>query len=276
MDLIKKLRIPAKEKFDFDAIPCDASFGTNDREEAEKQTEENIRVMRELQFRLFFEGRQSLLVVLQAPDAAGQDGLIRKVLGRMNPQGCATDPCKKPTEIELSHDFLWRVHAVVPAAGQVAIFNRSQYEDVLVVRVHELVPKEVWSKRYALINSFEQLLHDAKTTIIKLYLHISLVEQLERFKDRLNDPSRHWKLNPGDYTERERWDDYREAYRDVFNKCNADHAPWYVIPANRKWYRDFAVSEIMRKTLEKMDPQLPPVTVDLEEMRRLYAAASAK
>ncbi len=211
--------------------------------------------------------------MLQAPDAAGKDGLIRKVLGKMNPQGCITHAFKKPSELELSHDFLWRVHACVPERGHVVIFNRSHYEDVLVVRVHDLVPEKVWRNRYEHIRNFESLLHDSGTTILKFYLHISMEEQLKRFGERLEDSTKHWKLNPGDYTERDHWKDYRKAYGDVFDKCNSDAAPWFAIPANKKWYRDYAVSEIVKQTMQKMDPQLPPVQVDLDEIRRLYEAA---
>ncbi|QDV69200.1 Thymidylate kinase [Rosistilla carotiformis] len=247
-----------------------------DREEAEQLTTENVEAIRQLQYRMFVEGKQSLLIVLQAPDAAGKDGLIRRVLGKMNPQGCRVHSFKKPTELELAHDFLWRVHPCVPARGQVSIFNRSHYEDVLIVRVHDLVPKSVWKERYDLINSFESLLSSAGTRILKFYLHISPEEQLERFKERLDLPEKHWKLNAADYHERDRWDDYREAYQTVFEQCSPKHAPWFVIPADRKWYRNAVVSQIVRKTLEEMNPQLPPVTEDLAEIRRLYGMAEGE
>jgi PPK2 family polyphosphate:nucleotide phosphotransferase len=277
MDLAKKLRIPSKGvtfgESGLHGIKPDDTPSAKDREGAEEKTAENIKAIRELQFQVFTEGKQSLLIILQAPDAAGKDGLIRKVLGQMNPQGCVTHGFKKPTDEELAHDFLWRVHARTPQRGQVTIFNRSHYEDVLVVRVQELVPPAVWKERFDHINAFEKLLTDNGTTIIKFYLHISREEQLERFKARLDDPWRHWKLNAGDYAERKRWMDYHEAYLDVFRKCNPDSAPWYVIPADRKWYRDFAVSEITKKVLEKMNPQPPQPQVDLEEIRALYEAA---
>jgi PPK2 family polyphosphate:nucleotide phosphotransferase len=246
------------------------------KEDAKKYTHTSVEKMRELQYRLFVEGKQSLLIVLQAPDAAGKDGLIRKVLGQMNPQGCHTYPFKAPTEEERSHDFLWRIHKCAPAAGQVAIFNRSHYEDVLVVRVNQLAPEKVWKKRYAMINQFEELLAESGTTILKLYLHISHEEQLERFKSRLDDPTKHWKLNAGDYDSRDKDAAYEKAYEDVFAKCNFSHAPWYVIPADQKWYRDAAVAGIVANTLKKMNPQLPEVSVDVEHIRSLYEREAAE
>ncbi len=241
-----------------------------DKDEAYKFTHETIKRMRELQYRMFVEGKQSLLIVLQAPDAAGKDGLIRKVLGQMNPQGCQTHPFKVPTEEERAHDFLWRIHRCVPAKGMVSIFNRSHYEDVLVVRVEKLVADKVWRKRFATINHFEELLADSGTTILKFFLHISQEEQLERFKSRLDEPAKHWKLNAGDYAARDKWAPYRKAYEDAMAKCNSERAPWHVIPADRKWYRNAAVAGIVAETLERMNPQLPPVTADLDEIRKLY------
>ena len=240
------------------------------KKEAREFTAEMTQEIGELQYRQFVEGKQGLLIVLQAPDAAGKDGLIRKVLGQMNPQGCRTYPFKAPTRKELDHDFLWRVHHCTPARGHVSIFNRSHYEDVLIVRVEDLVPQAVWSERYEIINSFEKNLKASGTTILKFYLHISKEEQLSRFRKRLENPQKHWKLNVADYTVRERWDEYREAYEDVFQKCNHADAPWYIIPADNKWYRDAAVAEIVRDTLREMNPQTPPVEVDLDEIRSYY------
>lgn len=241
-----------------------------DKEEGQAFTRACIEEIRHLQYRLFVEQKQSLLIVLQAPDAAGKDGLIRHVLGRINAQGCSVHPFKVPSEEELAHDFLWRIHALTPAAGKIAVFNRSHYEDVLVVRVKQLVPKEVWQRRYEHINHFEQLLVDRGTRILKFYLHISRHEQLLRFKDRLDDPESQWKLNAGDYEDRNLHDAYRKAYEDVFTKCHRETAPWYVIPADRKWFRDAAVASILLDTLRAMDPQLPPLRVDLEQIRALY------
>jgi PPK2 family polyphosphate:nucleotide phosphotransferase len=244
-----------------------------DKADAVAATAKNVQTIQELQYRMFVERKQSLLIVLQAPDAAGKDGLIRKVLGRMNPQGCRTYPFKVPSDEEAAHDFLWRIHQCTPARGKVSIFNRSHYEDVLVVRVEQIVPKSVWQKRYEIINQFEQSLALHGTRILKFYLNISLKEQLERFRKRLDNPSKHWKLNPGDYAAREKWDDYQRAYEDAFKKCSPDAAPWYVIPADHKWYRDAAVSSIVAKTMKQMDPQFPSVNVDVNQIRQLYEQA---
>jgi PPK2 family polyphosphate:nucleotide phosphotransferase len=272
-DFIKKHVIDPKKKVDLASIRTDEAEPFKDKDEAKAFTSEAIKRIRQLQYRLFVEDKRSLLIVLQAPDAAGKDGLIRKVLGQMNPQGCRTFPFKAPSEFELSHDFLYRVHLCAPATGQVSIFNRSHYEDVLVVRVEKLAPTKVWQRRYEHINAFESLLADRGTEIIKIYLHISPEEQLARFAERLNDPEKHWKLNPGDYTARDKWNDYRKAYEDAMKKCSAEHAPWFVIPADNKWYRDAAVAGILMQTLEKMNPKLPTVDVDLDEIRRLYESA---
>jgi len=196
--------------------------------------------------------------------------LIRKVLGKMNPQGCRVYPFKVPTALERSHDFLWRIHNCVPASGQVTIFNRSHYEDVLVTRVEKLISPETCEARYEHINSFESLLVESGTRILKFYLHISPKEQLERFKSRLDEPDKHWKLNAADYRAREQRKAYHEAYEAVFEKCNFEHAPWYVIPANHKWFRNYAVAEIVLKALEEMNPQLPPVEADMEKIKTLY------
>ncbi|WP_246112780.1 polyphosphate kinase 2 family protein [Allorhodopirellula solitaria] len=264
------------KKISLKNIPTETEGPFEGKEHARAFTARAVADIQALQYRTFVEGKQSLLVVLQALDAGGKDGLIRKVLGRMNPQGCRTFPFKVPTSEELAHDFLWRIHAATPAAGKVSIFNRSHYEDVLIARVNDLVAKSVWKDRYKQINDFEDLLVQRGTKIVKIYLHISPGEQLERFKKRLDNPAKHWKLNAGDYATRERWGDYREAYEDVFEKCNSKHTPWYLIPADKKWYRDASVAAIIRKTFEEMDPQLPAVDVDVEEIRKLYERESAE
>ncbi len=276
MDFYKSHRIEPGRRIRLAKIDTSTEGPFADKEEAKKFTHDAIQKMRELQYRLFVEGKQSLLIVLQAPDAAGKDGLIRKVLGQMNPQGCRTHPFKVPTEEERSHDFLWRIHKCAPAASMVSIFNRSHYEDVLVVRVDKLIPEKVWKKRFEMINHFEDQLVEAGTTILKFYLHISPEEQLERFKSRLDEPDKHWKLNAGDYEARDKAEAYRKAYEDVFVKCNSDHAPWYVIPADRKWYRDAAVAGIVSDTLQKMNPQLPAVSVDVDQIRALYDREAAE
>lgn len=252
--------------------PRDRGAFTN-REQAEQFTKDAVEEIQHLQYKLFTEGKQSLLIVLQAPDAAGKDGVIRHVLGQMNPQGCRTYPFKVPSSLEASHDFLWRIHACAPAAGMVSIFNRSHYEDVLVVRVKNLVPEAVWRRRYDHINAFESLLIDRGTRILKFYLHISPEEQLKRFGERLKDPEKHWKLAKSDYEARKDWTAYQEAYRETFVRCSTEQAPWFVIPADSKWHRNAAVAGILLETLLEMDPQLPDPAEDPELIRRLYAEA---
>ncbi len=270
MNFTKRHRISPGKSVKLASIDTQDDGPFKGKDEAREFTDETNVKIRDLQYRMFVEGKQSLLVVLQAPDAAGKDGLIRKVLGTMNPQGCRTYPFKVPSEIERAHDFLWRIHACTPAKGMVSIFNRSHYEDVLVVRVEDLVPKKVWSARYDIINHFEQNLVAAGTTVLKFYLHISPAEQLDRFKKRLDNPDKHWKLNVGDYASRDKWPQYTDAYQDAIEKCNSDDSPWFVIPADNKWYRDAVVAGIVHETMTKMDPKMPPVEVDLDEIRKLY------
>ena len=256
---------------------ADSDPGFTDKREskssAQKKLDKLKAQMGELQFRLYAEQQRSLLICLQAPDAAGKDGVVRHVIGSMNPQGCRVVPFEQPSAEELAHDFLWRVEHATPRRGEVAIFNRSHYEDVLVVRVHDLVAKPVWSQRYAQINDFERRLAANGTQILKFFLHISKEEQLERFKDRLDDPGRHWKISESDYSEREYWDDYAAAYEDALGKCSTDAAPWFVIPSDHKWFRNLAVSQIIVETMEKMRIELPEPSVDLDSVRRKYHEA---
>jgi PPK2 family polyphosphate:nucleotide phosphotransferase len=224
----------------------------------------------ELQYRLYSDQKRSLLICLQGPDAGGKDGVVRHVIGSMNPQGCRVVAFKQPTAEDLAHDFLWRVERQAPRRDEVVIFNRSHYEDVLVVRVHDLVPKKVWSKRYQQINDFERRLTASGTLILKFFLHISKDEQLRRFKQRLDDPARRWKISEADYAEREYWDDYEAAYEDALGKCSTGHAPWFVIPSDHKWFRDLAVSRIIVEAMEKLDLELPEPTVNLADIRRQY------
>jgi PPK2 family polyphosphate:nucleotide phosphotransferase len=270
MNFLQQHGIEPGQSVRFKSIETRQTAPFRDKQDAKEFTAEANDEIRDLQYRMFVEQKHSLLIVLQAPDAAGKDGLIRKVLGRMNPQGCRTYPFKVPSERERAHDFLWRIHKCTPAKGMVSVFNRSHYEDILVVRVEQLVPKAVWSRRYEMINQFEENLVAAGTKILKFYLHISPKEQLERFKKRLDNPEKHWKLNVGDYAAREKWYAYREAYEDAIGKCNSSHSPWFVIPADNKWYRDAAVAAIVRETMTEMDPQQPPIEVDLDEIRALY------
>ena len=237
------------------------------------QIQKYVERMAKLQYLLYADGNQSLLVVLQALDAAGKDGVVQHLFTGMNPQGTSVFGFKQPSRSELAHDFLWRAHLPAPSRGQVVIYNRSHYEDVLVVRVHKLVPHSVWSKRYDLINDFERMLAQNGTRILKFYLHISPEEQLERFKQRLDDPSRHWKISESDYSERELWPKYIEAYEDALARTSTKRAPWYVIPANHKWFRNLAISQIVADTMDEMGLKLPPTHVDIGEITRKYHAA---
>jgi PPK2 family polyphosphate:nucleotide phosphotransferase len=212
----------------------------------------------ELQELLYAENKHRLLIVLQAMDTAGKDGTIRRVFTGVNPQGVRVASFKVPTPEELAHDYLWRIHKQVPGKGEIVIFNRSHYEDVLIVRVHNLVPPEVWAKRYQHINDFERLLADTGTTILKFFLNIDLDEQKKRLQSRLDNPDKHWKFNIGDLAERKRWPEYMQAYQDALQKTSTDYAPWYIIPANRKWYRDLVISRIIVETLEGLNMQYPP------------------
>jgi PPK2 family polyphosphate:nucleotide phosphotransferase len=220
--------------------------------------------LEELQELLYAEAKHKILIVLQAMDSGGKDGTIRHVFDGTNPQGVKVASFKKPTDTELAHDYLWRVHRHTPGSGEIAIFNRSHYEDVLVVRVHNLVPEEVWNRRYDHINAFEQMLADEGTTIIKLYLHISKGEQKERLQARLDEPHKQWKFAKGDLAERARWDDYTAAFEAVLSRTSTTSAPWYVIPADRKWYRNLVVSRILVDTLEKLEMSYPEPEEDLE------------
>jgi len=238
------------------------------------EIQENRKKMEELQYLMYAENKHSLLIALQGLDAAGKDGVVRRALTGMNPEGCVAVNFKEPTPKELAHDFLWRVHPHVPAKGSVAIFNRSHYEDVLVARVHGLVPKKIWSKRYDQINDFEQLIAtENNTTILKFFLHISKDEQLARFKKRLDDPTRQWKISESDYKEREYWGDYVKAFEDVLTRTSTECAPWFIIPSNHKWFRDLAISQIIVRQMEAMGMQLPKPTVNLAEIRRKYHQA---
>src|SRR5215475_5744544 len=257
MDYRKKFVIEPGAKVRLSKI--DASYiGKNEsHEKALPEIQKHAERMDKLQYLLYADGSQSVLVVLQALDAAGKDGVIRHVFSGMNPQGTFVFGFKQPSKVEAAHDFLWRAHLRTPGKGEVVIFNRSHYEDVLVVRVHKLVPQSVWSKRYELINDFEKMLAQNGTRILKFYLHISPEEQLARFKQRLDDPARHWKISETDYSERELWPQYVEAFEEAIERTSTAHAPWFLVPANHKWFRDLAISEIVADTLDSMDLKLP-------------------
>src|SRR5579872_2376360 len=212
----------------------------------------NCEQLAEQQYRLYAESKRAVLVVLQGIDAAGKDGTIRHVMSGLNPQGVDVTPFKVPEGAEKRHDYLWRVHNAVPEAGMMGIFNRSHYEDVLVVRVHDLVPKSVWSKRYQHINEFERMLSDCQVTVVKFLLYISKEEQAKRFRLRIEDKSKRWKFSAADIKEREHWDQYIEAYDDVLRKCSTHYAPWYVVPSNHKWFRNLAVAQILLEVMQGM------------------------
>ena len=220
----------------------------------------------ELQELFYADGRHRLLLVLQATDTGGKDGTIKRVFRGVNPAGVRMAAFKAPTHQELARDYLWRVHRQVPKDGEIVIFNRSHYEDVLIVRVKDMVEREVWERRYAHINDFERLLADEGTTIVKVFLHISKEEQAERLQARLDDPAKHWKFNIGDLAERKLWEDYQRAYTDMLERTSQDHAPWYVVPADRKWYRDLVVSSILIRPLESLDLHYPPNEDDLTDI----------
>ncbi|MCD4727646.1 MAG: polyphosphate kinase 2 family protein [Pirellulales bacterium] len=238
--------------------------GIKNKKNARKELDENIAVLADLGYRLYAEDRRSLLLVLQGMDTAGKDGTIRHVMRGFNPQSCRVTSFKQPGVEELAHDFLWRVSRAAPRKGFVGIFNRSHYEDVLVVRIHKLVPKSEWESRYERINLFEKLLRDGGTTIVKVFLHVSKEEQRRRLQARLDDPNKRWKFSRADLKERGYWNDYQRVYEAALTRCNTEHAPWHVVPANRKWYRNLVVSRILRKTLEKMSPQYPPAEEGLD------------
>lgn len=239
--------------------PASTEGAPGDRAQTEKAIPSLHDELFALQDRLSAEARRSVLVVLQGLDASGKDGTVKHVFRGVNPQGTTVTSFKEPTAQELAHDFLWRVHKRVPAAGEIGIFNRSHYEDVLVVRVHDLVPESVWRGRYGLINAFEQTLAERDTTVVKLFLHVSFEEQGKRLRSRLKAPEKRWKAQAGDFVERKFWDSYQTAYRDMLEQTSTKSAPWFVIPADHKWYRNWAVSQVLLDCLEKMDPQYPDV-----------------
>jgi PPK2 family polyphosphate:nucleotide phosphotransferase len=273
MDYRKKFIVRPGSKVRLDRIDPAFKDKHDSHEQALPEIAKHVERMDQLQYLLYADGDQSLLVVLQALDAGGKDGVVRHLFSGMNPQGTTSVGFKQPSKVEAAHDFLWRAHQRAPGKGEVVIFNRSHYEDVLVVRVHKLAPKSVWSKRYALINDFETMLIANGTRILKFFLHISPEEQLARFKERLDDPARHWKISETDYSERELWPAYISAFEDALEKTSTRHAPWFVIPSDHKWFRNLAISKIVADTLEDMDLKLPPTQVNIEEIRRKFHTA---
>jgi len=271
-------RVPIKGKIKLkDYDPNDSKLFDGNKKDGKEALQKLNAELELLQEQLYAEGKRRLLIVLQAMDTGGKDGAIRAVFEGVNPQGVKVASFKTPTPVELSHDYLWRVHQQTPGKGEIVIFNRSQYEDVLVVRVHNLAPEEVWSKRYQHIREFERLLADEGTTILKFYLHIDLEEQAERFLARVEDPTKQWKFNPGDLDERARWDDYMKAYEDMLNQTSTAWAPWYVIPSNKKWYRNWLISKIVIKTLKNLDMRYPAPVENIEDYhKRLLEMVAVK
>lgn len=262
----QKYRVKPGSSVDLDDWDPDDTGDVPDKAQGKallKVEHDRIQVAQE---RLYAEGRQSLLVIFQAMDTGGKDGAIKGVFRGTNPQGVRIWSFGVPTEEELAHDFLWRIHQHTPGHGMIGVFNRSQYEDVLVARVKELVPESRWRPRYDIINNFEAGPHNHGTRVLKFYLHISKDEQKERLQARLDNPDKHWKFHKGDLADRELWDDYRAAYEEMLERCSTDHAPWHVIPANKKWFRNLAIARIIADTLDEMNPQFPPPEPGLDEV----------
>ena len=259
-----RYRVKPNEKIKLEKLdPADRAAYEGDKEKAQEDLAKLNDKLEEYQELLYAEHKHRVLIVLQAMDTGGKDGVIRRVFDGVNPQGVRVASFKVPTAEELDHDYLWRVHKMTPGRGEIVIFNRSHYEDVLVVRVHGLVPEKTWKKRYDHINEFERLLANEGTTILKFFLHIDKDEQKERLQARLDEPDKHWKFSLGDLEERKLWNQYMAAYEDVLNKTSTPWAPWYVIPANRKWYRDLVISTILVNTLKKLDMHYPEPKDDL-------------
>jgi PPK2 family polyphosphate:nucleotide phosphotransferase len=255
------------KKFRIDDYKTDDTGPFKDREEAEGPTQKNLKKLSKLQEVLYAQAKYAVLIVLQSMDAGGKDGTIRHVFSGVNPQGCQVTSFKVPSTLERHHDFLWRHHNAAPPKAMIGIFNRSHYEAVLVERVHKIAPKDVWSKRYDHINAFERLLSDEGTLVLKFFLHISKDEQKERLQDRLDDPAKHWKFDPNDLHEREHWDEYQDAYQDAIGNCSTKWAPWYVVPGDRKWFRNWVISDTISRSMQKLDLEFPPAAEGLEKLK---------
>ena len=266
MNLSNKLIVKPGSSITLSAINASDTLDIENKKNAKREMKDNLKKMFELQYKLYAERQRSLLVVLQGIDAAGKDGTIRHVMSGLNPQGCTVASFKAPSKKELDHDYLWRIHNAVPRRGHIGIFNRSHYEDVLAVRVHNLVPESIWSARFAQINAFEKHLADNGTRILKFFLYIDKDEQKERFQARLDDPRKNWKFDKADLDKRKLWNSYLAAFEDALSKCSKEYAPWFIIPANKKWFRNFAISEIICETLEEMDPRTPLPKEDLAKL----------
>ncbi len=263
MGALEKYRVKKGSKLEFGIHDSsDRTLYHGSKEESETQFDVLQDELQQLQKMLYAQNKHRVLVVMQAMDTGGKDGCIKHVFSRIDPQGIHVRSFKKPTEEELAHDFLWRVHAKVPSTGQMVIFNRSHYEDIIAVRVKKLFPEEVWKRRQQNVLDFERMLAEEGTTIVKIFLHISKDEQKKRLESRLTNPAKHWKFNPDDLADRARWDDFMAAYQDVIGKTSTDLAPWYVVPADRKWYRNLCVARIMVDTLKQLNMEFPKITWD--------------
>jgi PPK2 family polyphosphate:nucleotide phosphotransferase len=264
--LIHELRVDPGAAPRLDRRDPDARVGAPSKREGIERLEQLVVQLGVLHNRLFAEAKRAVLLVLQGMDAAGKDGTIRSVLTGVNPQGCRIVSFREPTSTELAHDYLWRIHTVCPARGELGIFDRSHYEDIVTARVRKLVPQHVWRRRYEHVRGFERLLTDEGTTVVKVFLHVSRDEQRRRLQERLDNPEKRWKFSAGDLDDRAHWDDFAEAYEDALRETSTAWAPWYVVPADHNWSRNLAVAEILVATLERLDPQLPEPTVETTEI----------
>jgi PPK2 family polyphosphate:nucleotide phosphotransferase len=267
MKFTKELAVKPGHKVNLSKWNPDDTLGFEKDHQTKNSLEKAIERLVGFQYRLYAEKKRALLLIFQGLDAAGKDGTIRHVMSGVDPQGCVVKSFKVPSAEEAAHDFLWRVHKAIPSYGEIGVFNRSHYEDVLIVRVHGVVPKEVWSRRYDQINEFERMLEENKVKILKFFLHISKDEQKKRFLERIDDPDKRWKISEDDFEERKYWSDYTVAYEDVLERCSTKEAPWFIIPANKKWFRNLAVSHIIDETFREMDMKFPSPTINLKKLK---------
>lgn len=265
--ILSALRVEKKKQIKLAKFDTSSADGVKDKSQARELLAAATAELADLQYKLYAESKTGLLVVFQAMDTGGKDGVIRKVFGPLNPQGVQVASFKRPTDLELSHDYLWRIHHFAPAKGMIRIFNRSQYEDVLVHKVHKLIPDKVLNQRYRQINDFERYLAENNVVILKFLLHISKDEQKNRLQARLDNPKKRWKFEMGDLAERKLWDKYQDAYQAMLENCSHPHAPWYVVPADNKWYRDWVVAEVILRQLKKIDPKFPKEQKGLDDVK---------
>ena len=264
--LREQLLVKPGERVDLAAFDCGATYGRQ-KDEADEELAGNLTRLTELQARIWAEARHAVLIVLQGIDAAGKDGTIKVVAGAFNPQGSPVTSFKEPSTLELAHDYLWRVHAAVPEKGDIGIFNRSHYEQVLIVRVHNLEPEAQWRRHYGEIRDWERMLTQEGVTILKFFLAIDKDTQRQRFQDRVDDPTKRWKFSLSDVNERKFWDDYRVAFEEMLHETSTDYAPWYLVPSNRNWLRNLAISEIVTEALDELNPQYPEAANGIEGMK---------